>query len=133
MSPKSKPGRTVHILVVEDDIHISRLIGLAMPNLGMPYHFNSVISAAQALELWKNDPFDLLLVDYNLPGMNGLQLIADLKQQGVTIPMMLVTAYGTPALERKALELNVAAYISKPFDIVDLIDTIRILLAEHVP
>ncbi|NJN66072.1 MAG: response regulator [Chloroflexaceae bacterium] len=133
MTLETESDQAVHVLVVEDDIHIGRLIGLTMPALGMPYRFTNVMSAIEALELWKKETFDLLLTDYNLPGMNGLQLIDSLKKQGITSPMILFTAYDTPELERKARNAGVAAYLSKPFAIDELIETIRMLLPERTP
>jgi CheY-like chemotaxis protein len=130
MTAQTEQQNIVHILVVEDDIHIGRLIGLTMPSLGTPYKFTNVMSAVEALELWKKESFDLLLTDYNLPGMNGLQLIESLQKQGVTIPIVLVTAYDNPELERQAHKLGVAAYIPKPFAIDELIETIRALLPD---
>ncbi len=132
MDNKPVASPTVHILVVEDDIHIGRLIGLTMPSLGTPYKFTNVMSAVEALELWKTEPFDLLLTDYNLPGMNGIQLIQHLQKQGISIPIILFTAYDTPELERQIEELDIAAYIPKPFAIDELIETIRMLLPDTI-
>jgi len=92
MPAEKEAGRAVRILVVEDDISISRLIGLAMPELGIPYVFVGALSAEEGMELWEKEPFDLLLTDYNLPGMRGTELIATLKSRGVTVPMVLFTA-----------------------------------------
>lgn len=125
---ETEKERLVQVLVVEDDIHIGRLIGLAMPALRIPYRFTNVMSAIEALELWKKEAFDLLLTDYNLPGMNGIQLISELKRHGMNVPMVLFTAYGSPEIEREARKAGVAAYLTKPFDIDELIDTIRVLL-----
>jgi CheY-like chemotaxis protein len=90
------------------------------------------MSAVAALELWKTESFDLLLTDYNLPGMNGIQLIQHLQKQGISIPIILFTAYDTPELERQIEELNIAAYIPKPFAIDELIETMRMLLPDTI-
>lgn len=123
-----KEERVARILMVEDDNHIGRIFELSMPALGIPYEFVNVLSAEEALELWARQPFDLLLTDYNLRGMNGLKLIAQLKAQGIQAPMALVTAYDTPEVAREARKLGVAAYIPKPFFTDQVIDTIRRLL-----
>jgi CheY-like chemotaxis protein len=128
MPSENETERAARILVVEDDISISRLIGLAMPELGIPYVFVGALSAEEGLELWEQEPFDLLLTDYNLPGMRGTELIATLKSQGVTAPMVLFTAYDSPKLAREVRKLGVAAYIAKPFLMEDMLDTIRRLI-----
>jgi CheY-like chemotaxis protein len=128
MALGSDSAHVARILMVEDDNHIGRIIELALPTLGFPYEFAYTLSAEEALELWAQQPFDLLLADYNLRGMNGLKLIAALKEQGVTAPMALVTAYDSPAVAQGARELGVAAYIVKPFFTDEVIETIRNLL-----
>jgi CheY-like chemotaxis protein len=128
MPSENEAERAARILVVEDDISISRLIGLAMPELGVPYVFVGALSAEEGLELWEQEPFDLLLTDYNLPGMRGTELIATLKAQGATAPMVLFTAYDSPKLAREVRKLGVAAYIAKPFLMEDMLDTIRRLI-----
>ncbi len=130
MSSKTNSDhRVLRILAVEDDNHIGRIIQMAMPSLGVPYEFTLVLSAEEGLELWGQQPFDLLLADYNLRGMNGLKLITTLREQGFEhVPMVLITAYDNPKLAREAHVAGVAAYIPKPFFIEDLINTIRSLL-----
>jgi CheY-like chemotaxis protein len=113
------------ILIVEDDSHISRIIELSFRELAMPYELDTALSAEEGLELWHHHPYDLLLTDYNLRGMNGLKLISLLKTAGSTAPMILVTAYDTAQIARQAREAGVAAYIPKPFFMDDLLDTIR--------
>ncbi len=132
MTLEQEAQRTVRILAVEDDTSISRLIGLAMPELEMPYTFVAVSSGEEGLELWKQEPFDLLLTDYNLPGMRGTELITALRARGVYSPIILFTAYDTPSLTREVRRLNVSAYIAKPFLIEDMIDTMRRLLHSSV-
>lgn len=124
----SEAEHPLRILIVEDDISVSKLIGLAIPELGIPHTYVNVLSAEEGLELWKEEPFDLLLTDYNLPGMRGTELIATLKLRGVRVPMVLFTAYDSPNLMREARKLGIAAYIAKPFLIEDLLDILRSLI-----
>lgn len=130
MSPETNSDhRVLRILAVEDDNHIGRIIQMAMQSLGEPYQFTLVFNAEEGLEIWNEQPFDLLLADYNLRGMNGLKLITTLREQGFEhVPMVLITAYDNSKLAREANEVGVAAYIPKPFFIEDLINTIRNLL-----
>jgi CheY-like chemotaxis protein len=120
------------ILVVEDDISISRLIGLAMPELNIPYTFSCVQSAEAALKRWETESFDLLLTDYNLPGLRGTDLVQRLRERGHEVPMVIFTAYDSPQLAREVRQLNVAAYIAKPFLMEDLLDTIHSVLETRV-
>ncbi len=128
MATNTVSSKPVRILMVEDDNHIGRIVELSLPTLGLPYEFDSVLSSEEALELWAKQPYDLLLTDYNLRGMNGLKLIATLKEQGASAPMALITAYDTPQVARDARALGVAAYIVKPFFTDEIVDIIRRLL-----
>ncbi|GAB4438481.1 MAG: response regulator [Chloroflexi bacterium OHK40] len=118
----------LRILLVEDDNHIGRIIELALPELGIPYEFVTVLSAEEGLELWGQQPFDLLLTDYNLRGMTGLKLVEMLREQGVTTPIVLVTAYDSAEVRRQARTLNVDGYLTKPFFMDELVDLVRRLL-----
>ena len=117
------------ILIVEDDSHISRIMQLAMPELDLPHSVDTALSAEEGLELWHAQPYDLLLTDYNLRGMNGLKLIATLRAEHTTSPMILFTAYDTPQILREARALGVAAYLPKPFFMDDMLATVR----AHLP
>lgn len=118
------------ILIVEDDYHIGRIIELALPDLHMPYVLDTAFSAEEGLALWRNQPYDLVLTDYNLRGMSGMKLVAALKASGTTAPIIMVTAYGTPQLERDARYLGVAAFVAKPFVIDELLEVIRHFLPQ---
>ncbi|NTU84132.1 MAG: response regulator [Chloroflexales bacterium] len=120
----------LRILLVEDDNHIGRIIELALPELGVPYEFVAALSAEEGLELWEQQPFDLLLTDYNLRGMTGLKLVEILKQRGVAVPTVLVTAYDSAEVRKEARALNIDAYMTKPFFMDELVDTVRRLLPQ---
>ena len=120
----------LRILLVEDDNHIGRIIELALPELGVPYEFVSVLSAEEGLELWEQQPFDLLLTDLNLRGMTGLKLVQILRERDVNAPMILVTAYDSVDVRREARTLKIDAYLTKPFFMDDLVETVRRLLPQ---
>lgn len=105
----------LRILLVEDDNSIARIIELGLQDLHSPYQLDQALSAEEGLALWNRQPYDLLLTDYNLRGMNGLALIKTLKSQNHTAPMVLFTAYDTPELRKQARSVGVTAFIAKPF------------------
>jgi CheY-like chemotaxis protein len=120
----------LRILLVEDDNHIGRIIELALPELNLPYEFVTVLSAEEGLELWQQQPFDLLLTDYNLRGMTGLQLVRELKRRGAKASMILVTAYDSDELRREARAAEIDAYMPKPFFMDELVELVRRLLPQ---
>jgi CheY-like chemotaxis protein len=130
VSPMS--NSTMRILLVEDETDIGRIIQLAMTELGIPYALDLAISADEGIELWSQQPYDLLLTDYNLRGSTGLDLIQHIRDEGFRIPTVLFTAYDTPQLRRQADELHVSMYITKPFFMDQLVATVRNLLPHKV-
>jgi CheY-like chemotaxis protein len=116
--------RPLRILLIEDERHIGRIIELTLPELAIPYEVVNVLSAEEGLEQWAIAPFDLVLTDYNLRGMDGLKLVSHLRNQGSTAPMLLITAYDSPEMRREARQL-VDEYIPKPFFMDDLLEAIR--------
>jgi len=116
------------ILMVEDDGSIAQLLSIAMHTLDVAYQLDRAFSAEEGLTLWNKQPYDLLLTDYNLRGMTGITLIETLKQQGVSAPMVLFTAYDTPRIRNDAQRAGVAAFIPKPFFLDDFVNTTRSLL-----
>ncbi len=113
------------ILMVEDDGTIAHLIAIAMHTLDVSYQLDQAFSAEEGLDLWHAHPYDLLLTDYNLRGINGLALIESLKSEGVTTPAVLFTAYDTPRLRKDATRVGVAAFISKPFFLDEFVGIVR--------
>lgn len=71
--------------------------------------------------------------DLRLPGMSGLDLLCALRQRNVALPFILMTAYDTPELRRKAMGLGVSAYLTKPFRGTALLDTVRRLIEPESP
>jgi two-component system OmpR family response regulator len=129
MTTNGTHNRVARILLVEDDHHISRIIELALPQLGIPYEYVSVLSAEEGLALWRESSFDLIIADYNLRGMSGLKLIELIKTDRSFIPTMLLTAYDSNDVRHQSRQLEVDAYIAKPFFMDELVDAIRRLLA----
>lgn len=119
---------TIRILMVEDDGTIAHLIAIAMQTLDVPHQLDQAFSAEEGLALWRKQPYDLLLTDYNLRGMNGTALIEALRNAGFTTPMVLFTAYDTPRIRKEAQRLGVAAFIAKPFFLDEFVTTARAFL-----
>mgnify|MGYP000855454305 CR=1 FL=1 len=108
----------LRILLVEDDGSIARVIAIAMRDLGVPYHLDQAYSAEEGLELWAQEPYDLVLSDYNLRGMNGIAMIAEIKTQAPDLPTVLFTAYDERPVRQAARRKGVGeALMRKAMDI----------------
>ena len=87
--------------------------------------------SAQALLADEHVPLDgCLLLDVRMPGMDGLQLLDHLRQQGIQIPVIFVTAFGNVPMAVRALQHGAFDFIEKPFDGPELLSRIRNALAQ---
>jgi len=117
------------ILVVEDD---ARLRSFLVQDF-LPEHGYSPLAAAtgqQALRLLAEEQPDLVLLDHQLPDISGLEILQQLAEQQQTVPVILMTAYGSESMAVQAFRLGVRDYLIKPFDIEWGLATIERVLAQ---
>ena len=123
----------LRILLVEDDGSIARIITIAMRDIGVPYTLDQAFSAEEGLELWDQQPYDIVLTDYNLRGMNGTAMIAALKTRGaVDLPTVLFTAYDDARVQKEARAVGVTRFVAKPFMIEEFVKLTRELLPINI-
>ena len=114
------------VLIVDDDTFIVKLI-----SLNLEARDYSVLTAgdgkAGLISALKNDP-DLILLDVMMPIMNGLEMLKELRQVS-DIPVIIVSANGNQDIVDEARELGIECFISKPFKVEGLIETMDIILS----
>jgi two-component system, OmpR family, response regulator len=121
--------KPLRILLVEDDGSIARIIMIAMRDIGVPYTIDQAYSAEEGLELWDQQPYTIVLTDYNLRGMNGIAMIAALRARGAAdLPTVLFTAYDDARIQKEARAVGVTRFVSKPFVIDEFVKLTRELL-----
>ena len=79
-----------------------------------------ISNAEEALNILNNDNYDALVSDYAMKGMNGLELLKILREEGNSIPFILLTGRGSEEIEKEARNLGVDGYIPKSLDIKNL-------------
>ena len=118
---------SVSILVVDDELDVAELFRQRFRReirQGM-YVLHYATSGAEALDRLAGEIEPTLLAvlsDINMPEMDGLQLLGEIKQRFPTLPVMMVTAYGDDERRRLAVEYGAAEFITKPVDF-DLLKT----------
>src|SRR4051812_15298404 len=113
-------------LVVDDDADIRRLLTAMLRRSG--YEPLGAATGADALDtLEREAEVDLVLLDLNLPGMNGYDVLRQIKQLGphAEVPVIFVSAQGTSQDKITGLELGAVDYVTKPFDMPELLARIR--------
>lgn len=114
----------IKILIVEDELPISRLIAMNLAPLG--YACERVSDGLQAADRIEQNVYDLILLDIMLPGADGYALLAQIKPTGT--PVIFLTAKGTVADRVRGLRAGADDYLVKPFEIVELIARVESVL-----
>lgn len=116
----------IHILIVEDEKKIADALkqGLNENSFQAEVAYDGVIG----LKLFKTRPFDLVVLDINLPGMNGYELCKSIRALKPSVPVVMLTAMSAVEDKIEGFEAGADDYIIKPFDFRELLVRIRALL-----
>ncbi|MDQ0972950.1 two-component system OmpR family response regulator [Neobacillus niacini] len=114
------------ILVVEDEEKIARVLELELEYEG--YKVTKVIDGLEALEAYRTGSWDLILLDVMLPGLSGIELLRRIRKNDLHTPVILLTAKSSVEDKVSGLDLGANDYITKPFEIEELLARIRAAL-----
>jgi DNA-binding response OmpR family regulator len=119
---------TLHVLLVDDDRNLVMTLSHGLRKaMGEEVSVAVSFSGSEALSLLETQTFDVVISDYNMPGTSGLEFLHEIRHNHGEIVLVLITAFGTDALEEGARKLGVG-YITKPFEPSFLADTLRFLI-----
>lgn len=117
----------IKILIVEDEKPISDLIKMSL--LGEGYHCTCAYDGQEAADIIENDVFDLVLLDVMLPKIDGFELLEYIKFY--PMPVIFITAKGDVNDKVKGLKAGAEDYISKPFEIIELLARVETVLRRY--
>lgn len=109
------------ILVVEDEIKLRRVVELHLVSCG--YDVDKAGTAEEGLKL--ADRADLVLTDLKLPGIDGLEMLEQLRRQNTLTPVVVMTAYGTVETAVKAIKAGALDFLMKPFSLDHLVTVVQ--------
>jgi two-component system chemotaxis response regulator CheY len=117
------------VLVVEDSAAMRGLVTATLEN-GGAYEVTQAQSGFDALRRLPRSSFDLIITDINMPDINGLELVRFVRQseQHRQTPMLIISTDGRETDRDRGLKLGANAYLVKPFQPVELLDTVKRLL-----
>lgn len=124
--PDPSMGQRRRILLVEDEPSLVLTLGDRLRAEG--YRVDTAEDGNVAFQLAQDQPFDLLILDVMLPGRNGFDLCRDLRQRGLQSPILMLTARGQVVDKVIGLKLGADDYLTKPFDMMELLARIESLL-----
>ena len=114
------------LLLVEDDDSMRRALQLALERRG--FEVTCCSNGLDALRALKHTPPDLALLDLTIPGIDGLEVLQKARTQGVSTPILVLTARGAVGDRIQGLNAGADDYLAKPFDLDELEARIRALL-----
>lgn len=116
----------IRILIVEDDENISKMLAATL-SIG-DYEYDRCADGEEAVQTILNGTYDLILLDVMLPGMDGFAVLEHIRGESCETPVIFLTALGAVADKVKGLRGGAEDYIVKPFEPVELLARIEVVL-----
>jgi CheY-like chemotaxis protein len=123
------------ILVVDDEVHVRRVLSLVLADEG--YDVLTASDGPQALQVFREraDEVALVVLDLLMPRMGGEEVLAELHRERPELPVVLVSGYAEDLATRNLGSANLAGFIKKPFHLealVELVDSVVLRPPSHV-
>ena len=115
----------ISILLLEDDLKLSSEIKLFLNNQG--FNCETVFNGLECIKKVKGQLFDLIILDINVPLMNGIEVCKNIRSFGFNTPIMMLTAFSDIENKVNALESGADDYLAKPFHFDELIARLKAL------
>jgi len=116
----------MRLLVAEDDPALRDVLARGLRDHG--YVVDAVTNGEEALRYLRVNEYALVVLDWRMPVMSGLDLVREIRRRGSTVPVLMLTARDTPADRVAGLDEGADDYLVKPFDFDELVARIRALL-----
>ena len=115
-----------HILLVEDEEHLLKTIQLNLELEG--YTVSTATNGIEALKEFRKGEFNLIVLDVMLPEMNGFDVCEQIRKENTKVPLLFLTAKGSSSDKIQGLKLGADDYLTKPFNLEELLLRVQILL-----
>ncbi|MGA9236818.1 MAG: response regulator, partial [Desulfobacterales bacterium] len=115
----------MRILVVDDEKTLLGQLERALE--GQRYMVETALDGQEALDKLFETPYDLIILDVMLPKKDGLSVLREIRQTGMTTPVLMLTARGEIGDKIKGLDLGADDYLAKPFSLDELLARVRAL------
>ena len=113
----------VNVLVVDDDKDICELISYALEDEGC--HINKAYDGENALKEIKKQPYDVMILDYILPGRSGLDVLEETRKTKPSIKTIMISGLADDSIKSRAKALGAYNFLDKPLDIKRLVKDVQ--------
>jgi two-component system, chemotaxis family, chemotaxis protein CheY len=119
---------TITVLAVDDSNSVRQMVQFALKSRG--YGVTAAADGVEALEALERGRFDLIVLDINMPRLDGLSLLKILRERAEwqTVPLLVLTTEGQDADRDRAMALGATGYMRKPFKPTELLDRVEAML-----
>jgi DNA-binding NtrC family response regulator len=111
------------ILIVDDDVNLCTMLSEELTEVGYETYF--LTNGDGVLEYIRNNQVDLLLLDLNMPRINGFEVLKELQINNIDVRVIVLTAYADVKSAMESAKMGASDFISKPYDFDELLITIR--------
>jgi CheY-like chemotaxis protein len=118
------------LLIAEDEDTLSYFLQRSLEDSVPPFAVEVAGAGAEALKRLAGSRFDVIIVDLQLPDMDGVSLIKAVRQFDPFVKVIVMTAYGSPEAETEVKKLGVDAYVTKPFVVEEMKSMIAQMVAD---
>ena len=123
---RPEEGAAVRVLVVDDEVRLAAGLRRGLENDG--FAVDVAVDGTEGLRMARANPYDVIVLDIMLPGVNGFRLCATLREEGNWTPILMLTAKDGVWDEVEALDMGADDYLTKPFSHAVLVARLRSLL-----
>lgn len=110
------------ILIVDDEFSVRESLRMI---LKPRYEVHTAADGKEALHCIQKDKIDLVTLDLKMPGLSGIEVLREIKKKYADVEVIVISAYGTPQNVHEATSYGVGGFITKPFNLSDIINSIR--------
>jgi DNA-binding response OmpR family regulator len=121
--------RAAHILVVDDEPNVRLVFRTALEASG--YKLSTAAEGKSALDLVQQDPPDLILLDLQMPGSDGMDVLRQLREGGNNVPVVIITAHGSVPHAVQAMKLGAIDFLAKPISPEALRNVVNEVIQRH--
>lgn len=117
------------VLVVDDSQDLSEVVGEYLGMFG--FKVFTANNGPDALEIMAREPVDMVISDIHMPGMDGLSLMAEIKERYAGMPVVLITGYSVSEARKLALGKGADGFVAKPFHMKELRNVVESICIQH--
>jgi two-component system response regulator (stage 0 sporulation protein F) len=115
----------IRVLVVDDELFVGELLKEYLSIIG--YEVTAVSNGVDALSVIRQSRPHIVILDIRMPGMGGMEVLKNIKENNVATGVIMLSAYGDPEIVNEALRLGADHYLQKPMNLIQLVKTLTLL------